>query len=1441
MVSSTASIVSMLSFIIVLSLLFIPASHALNIKSITFNVTNTTYGQYNTISLLVKGNQTGYNIAIQTFNLTAFEGSNYLSKVHILNDTTTKINITRFIGADTKYNLTLNISNSTLAGTTLKYNLTKPAYFNVSKATPALTVTGKPGNFTYNGTKDNITGQVVSTYNNVIESIGVSAFLPGLAITPNGQEVYVTNDADNAVSVINTSSYSIITKISGLISPDQVAITPNGQEVYVTNRNSNITSVINTSSYKIIKNVRVQFYPAGVAITPNGQFAYVTNVGNNTVSVINTSSYAVIKNITVQSAPDRVAITPNGKEAYVTNENSNTVSVINTSSYAVIKNITVQSYPKGVAITPNGQFVYVANADSNTVSVINTSSYAVIKTITGLDDPNGVAITPNGQFAYVVNYYFSTSYNSGTVSVINTSSYAVIKNISIDPTGANPEGVAITPNGQFAYVSDYNAPFDETAVSVINIFKTPTITANLYINGKKIGTTNNADNLISYLNASAGTYNAVFNTSGNANYTSNSVSSESVIKKAVLSQTLKAFPSASFTYDGLPPIMQDTLNASIVSGNSLSFDLVNNSLTAVSTSSSSTPFNFTALAGKYAAAGTYSYTSTSGGNSNYTVTGSPVYTVTISKATPALAVTDLLGNFTYNGTKDNITGQVISTLLHNDVIKNITVQTDPAGVAITSNGRFAYVVNDGSGTVSVINTSSYAVIKNITVQTDPYEVAITPNGHFAYVTNFYSGTVSVINTSSYAVIKNITVQTDPNGVAITPNGKFAYVANEGSKTVSVINTSSYAVIKNITVQSNPFAVAITPNGHFAYVTNEGSNTTSVINTSSYAVIKNITVQSNPMGVVITPNGQFAYVVNEGVGTVSIINTSSYAVIKNITVQSNPFAVAITPNGQLAYITNTKSNTTSVINTSSYGVIKNITVQSSPAGVAITPNGQFVYVANSGSNTTSVINIFTFPVTASLYINGKKISTTNTNNFISYLNASAGTYAAVFNTSGNANYTSNSVSSESVIKKAVLSQTLKAFPSASFVSNGTVPIIQDNLTAVTGAIISGNSLSFTLNSSPTSVVSNGSSTFPNASFNFTALPDSYKYPGSYSFVSSSAGNRNYTVTPSPFSVRIISGGGSIVPVITTNVSNFSLTVYRSGAEADYLVLSPSIYLHSSDFYSINVSFVPDTSNLTFSLFISGNLSSSVCSVSSVPDPIQGISILPSIIEAGVISGAKFKFSLGLNSQGRVSGYNLSPYEIVLYKCDVQNDSWIRIPTSYSVGQKSVDYLASSDSLSDYEIGSFALPSNVTRRIVTTVLETGLPVGYLYNATYDGSTRSASAPGSISFNTTAGSYPLILYALTNSSFNSTANCVTTYSPANFSSGVPKSIAAGSSVTVNYSENTRCLPVTVTPKAPSSSLSLYIVLLGVIAVIVILLIIYQLRKHIPSKKRSKHAPQK
>src|SRR3989442_6835324 len=102
---------------------------------------------------------------------------------------------------------------------------------------------------------------------------------------------------------------------------------------------------------------------------------------------------------------------------------------------------------------------------------------------------------------------------------------------------------------------------------------------------------------------------------------------------------------------------------------------------------------------------------------------------------------------------------------------------------------------------------------------------------FAYVANQGSSTVSVIDTASNTVVATIPVGSSPNGVAITPNGAFVYVANEGSSSVSVIDTASNTVVATVPVGSFPTREAITPHGTFAYVTDQLSSIVSRIATT----------------------------------------------------------------------------------------------------------------------------------------------------------------------------------------------------------------------------------------------------------------------------------------------------------------------------------------------------------------------------------------------------------------------------------------------------------------------------------------------------------------------------------------------------------------------------------------------------------------------------------
>src|SRR5439155_26912732 len=88
-------------------------------------------------------------------------------------------------------------------------------------------------------------------------------------------------------------------------------------------------------------------------------------------------------------------------------------------------------------------------------------------------------------------------------------------------------------------------------------------------------------------------------------------------------------------------------------------------------------------------------------------------------------------------------------------------------VAITPDGRFAYVVNLTSNDVSVINTATNTVAATVAVGFGPFGVAITPNGAFAYVTAFgdrcANGVVWVISTATNAVVATVPLAGAPRG------------------------------------------------------------------------------------------------------------------------------------------------------------------------------------------------------------------------------------------------------------------------------------------------------------------------------------------------------------------------------------------------------------------------------------------------------------------------------------------------------------------------------------------------------------------------------------------------------------------------------------------------------------------------------------------------------
>ncbi len=277
----------------------------------------------------------------------------------------------------------------------------------------------------------------------------------------------------------------------------------------------------------------------------------------------------------------------------------------------------------------------------------------------------------------------------------------------------------------------------------------------------------------------------------------------------------------------------------------------------------------------------------------------------------------------------------------NTALKAIKVGPGPAAIAITPDGKTAYVANDGVGevlghTVTPIRTATNKALKAIRVGNAPGPIAITPDGKTVYVVNIGSGTVTPIRTATNTALKAIKVGNTPSGIAITPDGKTAYIANDGSGTVTPIRTATNKALTAIKVGTGPRAIAITPGGKTAYIANYGSGTVTPIRTATNKALTAIKVGTSPRAIAITPGGKTAYIVNTASGTVTPIRTATNKALKAIKVGSFPFAIAITPNGMTAYIANYDSGTVTPIRTATNTALKAIKVGFDPDAIAITP-------------------------------------------------------------------------------------------------------------------------------------------------------------------------------------------------------------------------------------------------------------------------------------------------------------------------------------------------------------------------------------------------------------------------------------------------------------------------------------------------------------------------
>ena len=191
------------------------------------------------------------------------------------------------------------------------------------------TVGSNPSGAVFAGTRTYVANQgsksvsVLDAGNAVIGSVPVGTSPTGVAANPTGTRVYVTNSGSGTVSVINTATNTVVATVKTGTTPSAVAVadTPTGTRVYVTNRANNTASVIDTATNTVVATVAVGSQPTAVRVTPDGSAAYVVS-NPDRLTVIDTRTNTVVSTLSIDSPAESgdhsIALSADGSRMLLT-------------------------------------------------------------------------------------------------------------------------------------------------------------------------------------------------------------------------------------------------------------------------------------------------------------------------------------------------------------------------------------------------------------------------------------------------------------------------------------------------------------------------------------------------------------------------------------------------------------------------------------------------------------------------------------------------------------------------------------------------------------------------------------------------------------------------------------------------------------------------------------------------------------------------------------------------------------------------------------------------------------------------------------------------------------------------------------------------------------------------------------------------------------------
>lgn len=206
------------------------------------------------------------------------------------------------------------------------------------------------------------------------------------------------------------------------------------------------------------------------------------------------------------------------------------------------------------------------------------------------------------------------------------------------------------------------------------------------------------------------------------------------------------------------------------------------------------------------------------------------------------------------------------------------------GLKWIGRGRRLIVTSEVTRNVALVDAVAGRLIASIpTGQDGSHMVAVSADGRRAFVANIGSGTFTAIDLIRNRKLRDVPVGAGAEAVALSPDGRRLWVGANDARKVVIFDAQSLARVGEFATEGVPIRIEFSPNGRQVAISEPDRNRVVVVDSRSRKPLATIDLGAAgykvPVTMLFAPDGKRLWVAATGSAAVAEIDTATWTIVR----------------------------------------------------------------------------------------------------------------------------------------------------------------------------------------------------------------------------------------------------------------------------------------------------------------------------------------------------------------------------------------------------------------------------------------------------------------------------------------------------------------------------------------------------------------------------------